>query len=46
MLKKSLIMLKKCTYNSQYNITHYAQIEPTMLTKTEVRYESAAISVL
>ena len=34
MLKKSLIMLNKCTYNSQY-IAHYAQAEPTiMLTKT------------
>ena len=29
MLKKSLIMLQKCTYNSQY-IAHYAQVEPTM----------------
>ena len=36
MLKKSLIMLKKCTYNSQY-IAHYAQVELTiMLTKTDI----------
>ena len=39
MLKKSLIMLQKCTYNSQY-IAHYAQVEPTiMLTKTDMRHE-------
>ena len=54
MLKKSLIMLQKCTHNSQY-IAHYAQVEPTIiLTKTNVRHEetqlhyhkSAAISIL
>ena len=33
------IMLKKCTYNSQY-IAHYAQVEPTIiLTKTDMRHE-------
>ena len=30
MLKNSLIMLKKCTYNSQY-IAHYAQVELTIM---------------
>ena len=53
MLKKSLIMLQKCTYNFQY-IAHYAQVElTTMLTKTDMRheetqlpYQGAAISIL
>ena len=51
MLKKSLIMLMKCTYNSQY-IAHYAQFELTiiyynvMLTKTDTGISRAAISVL
>ena len=46
-----IIMLKKCTFNSQY-IAHYAQVEPTIV--TDMRHEeahvtlssSAAISVL
>ena len=43
MLKKSLIMLQKCTYNSQY-IAHYAQVELTiMLTKTDVRHEKTQL---
>ena len=50
MPKKSLIMFKKCTYNSLH-ITHYAQGEPTiMLTETNMRLSyaisSATISVL
>ena len=41
--KKSLIMLKKCTYNSQY-IAHYAQVELTIiLTKTNMRYEETQL---
>ena len=43
MLKKSLIMLNKCTYNSQY-IAHYAQVEPTIiLTKTDMRHEETQL---
>ena len=43
MLKKSLIMLKKCTYNSQY-IAHYAQGELTiMLTETDIRHEETQL---
>ena len=43
MLKKSLIMLQKCTYNSQY-IAHYAQVEPTiMLTKPDIRHEETQL---
>ena len=37
MLKKSLIMLKKCTYSSPY-IAHYAQVEPTMNNKANNKY--------
>ena len=34
-----LIMLKKCTYNSQY-ITHYAQVEPIIiLIESDIIYE-------
>ena len=52
--QKILIMLQKCTYNSQY-IAHYAQVElTTMLIKTpnmrheetQLHYQSAAISIL
>ena len=43
MLKKSLIMLQKYTYNSQY-IAHYAQVEPTiMLIKTDMRHEETQL---
>ena len=55
MLKKYLIMLKKCTYNNSQYIAHYAQVELSiMLTETDMRHEeihavtlslSAAISV-
>ena len=45
MLKKSLIMLKKCTYNSQ-SIAHYAQVEPTiMLTKTDMRHNIRPLQI-
>ena len=43
MLKKSLIMLKKCTYNSQC-ITHNAQVDPIiMLIKTDTRHEETQL---
>ena len=46
MLKKSLIMLNKCTYNSQY-IAHYAQVELTiMLTKTNMRHNETQLHYL
>ena len=47
MFKKSLIMLKKCTYmyNSQYS-AHYAQVEPTIiLTKIDMRHEETQLPV-
>ena len=37
-------MLKKCTYNSQYIVAHYAQFEPTtMLTITDMRHEETQL---
>ena len=49
MLKKSLIMLKKCTYNSQY-IAHYAQVEPTIMCsnklKTDMRHNETQLRYL
>ena len=39
MLKKFLIMLKKCTYNSQHT-AHYAQVEPIIiLIQSDIIYE-------
>ena len=39
MLKKFLIMLKKCTYNSQHT-AHYAQVEPIIrLIQSDILYE-------
>ena len=43
MLKKSLTMLKKCAYNSQY-VAHYAQVELTiMLTKTNMGHNETQL---
>ena len=46
MLKKSLIMFKKCAYNCQY-IFHYAQVKPTIILLTKIdTIVDAAISAL
>ena len=45
MLKKSLMMLKRCTYNS-LSIAHYSQVEPTiMLTETDMRHNETQLRV-